>query len=105
MVSQDENYDEYGFPITPKEETPKPTPLPVTTSSGNSKKTMYMMFGLIFFVILLALGLLSGFIAWNCYANNLTKIRIIKTILATLFFYLYLPYFFLLRVILQQACF
>ncbi len=96
-------YDEYGFRITPKKETPAPTTENPDTT--DKKKTIYTAIAIIIFIGSIIGCFLSGFIAWNCYANNLKNVRIVKTILAVLFFYLYLPYFFLLRVVLQQPCF
>lgn len=96
-------YDEYGFRITPKKETPvSTTENPDTT---DKKKTIYTAIGIMIVVGSIIGCFLAGFISWNCYANNLKNVRIVKTILAVLFFYLYLPYFFLLRVVLQQPCF
>ncbi len=95
-------YDEYGFRITPKKETSTITENPNTT---DRKKTIYTAIAICILIGLIVGCFLAGFVAWNCYANNLKNVRIVKTILAVLFFYLYLPYFFLLRVVLQQPCF
>lgn len=99
-------YDEYGFRTPPSKGKTKPkNPDRKGEATQKSKKTVGIIIGICFLVGIIIVSIFSGFIAWNCYANNLKNIRIIKTILATIFFYLYLPYFFLLRVILQQPCF
>ena len=106
MVTKNNKYDEYGFRINPKKDTPKKKPQQVKDQDNKSKRrTVYLVIGFIILIGCIICSILSGFIAWNCYANNLKQIRIFKTILASIFFYLYLPYFFLLRVILQQGCF
>ena len=102
----DDKYDEYGFRLTPPERKTKPkNPDRVAQETKKNKKTVYTILAICFLVGMIIASLLSGYIAWNCYANNLKNIRIFKTILAMMFSYLYLPYFFLLRVVLQQPCF
>ena len=100
-----ESYDEYGFRnYTPGVSLDDTIINTRKQQSNNKKRTIYLVIGGIIFVGFIISCILSGFIAWNCYANNLTTIRFGKTTIATIFPYLYLPYFFILRVILQQPC-
>ena len=101
-------YDAYGFRITPKTlpTTPPPSYTETTEerlSKGKKRfKTVMFIFGGIALVVA---ALLSGFIAWNCYANDLHLIRLCKTLAAFVFGIPYLCYFFILRVVLQVPCF
>lgn len=94
-------YDEYGFRVNPTKQK-------TNHKDEEAKKLRGIIYTIIIvlLIIICIIGCsLSGYIAWNCYANNLTAIRVVKTILATIFFYLYIPYFILLRVILKSPCF
>ena len=74
-------YDEYGFRINP---TKKKT----TTKDEEASRVRGIIYVIIivFVILLCVFGCsISGYIAWNCYANNLKPIRVIKTILATVF--------------------
>ena len=99
-------YDSYGFRTTPKKEVPPPADRDnmaerTKTQKSKFKKAMYI-FG---FIAVVVAAFLSGFIAWNCYANDLHLIRLLKTCVAFTFGIPYLGYFILLRVILQVPCF
>ena len=94
-------YDLYGFRIKPKKKS-------YNKNDNINRKKTFTLVGLIFFfifiLVILFTSLISGYIAWYCYANDLYKIRVIKTILAFIFSYLYLPYFILMRIILKTPC-
>ena len=98
---QHNKYDSYGFRIKPKKNNGN-------SSSNNTSNKSYSIIGLVVTFILLLicflLMLISGYISWFCYANDLPSIRLLKTILAAIFFYLYLPYFIFLRIILKTPC-
>jgi hypothetical protein len=97
-------YDEYGFRINPKKE--KKTTSDKLKVSQKEKRGVILTVVIVTIIVICILGcFFSGYIAWNCYANNLQTIRVVKTILATIFFYLYIPYFVLLRVVLKVPCF
>ena len=105
-VDDNVKYDDYGFRVEPVNNNP-PDELKKNqeTNITNKKKTIYTTIAIILFILFILSCFLAGFIAWNCYSNNLTSIRFAKTVISTIFPYLYLPYFFLLRVILKQPCF
>ena len=93
-------YDIYGFRTKPKKRN---------YSNKRPKKTsswrIFTIILICFFVMIgLVLSGLSAYISWNCYANDLHNIRVIKTVLSTVFFYLYLPYFYFKRIILKVPC-
>lgn len=100
-MTQHKKYDSYGFRIKPK-----------INQNNNTKNKIensnYSFLGLIItFIVLIGvftLMLISGYISWNCYANDLPSVRLLKTILASVFFYLYLPYFLFMRIILKTPC-
>ena len=98
---QHNKYDSYGFRIKPKKTNNN-------NSTNNDSNKKYSIIGLVITFILLlvcfALMLMSGYIAWYCYANDLPSIRVLKSLLAAIFFYLYLPYFIFLRIILKTPC-
>jgi hypothetical protein len=100
-------YDSYGFRTTPKKESPQPKPDSTNMAdrakahTSKFKKAMYI----VGFIVVVVAAFLSGFIAWNCYANDLHIIRLLKTCVAFTFGIPYLGYFILLRVILQVPCF
>lgn len=96
-------YDIYGFRIKPKSDNISN----MTNLSHNTKKSignwgLILGFMVFFFIVLFAC--ISAYIAWYCYANDLMEFRIAKTFLATMFFYLYLPYFVFLRVFMKVPC-
>lgn len=95
-------YDSYGFRIKPKKNVSKKVDEYQTTKKSIGIFTLI----LIFICLLVGLFLMSiaGYISWYCYANDLRYIRIGKTILASIFFYLYIPYFIFLRVVLKSPC-
>ena len=96
-------YDRYGFRIKPKKNNIK-----TSFNNLNSTRNTFTILGLIMFfifsLIFIFMMYISGYIAWYCYANDLPKFRIFKTILASLFCYLYLPYFVFMRIILKVPC-
>jgi cytochrome b subunit of formate dehydrogenase len=99
-------YDIYGFRIKPKKS--KNIYSKNNIDKYKETKKTFTILGLvclfIFILFCIFLALLSGYISWNCYANDLKNIRIIKTIFAVLFFYFYLPYFVVLRIFLKVPC-
>lgn len=106
MANKNNKYDEYGFRIQPTKTVVKPT-TSTTEQEKNAKnrKIIFIIIAIIVGIAIICGSILSGFIAWNCYGDNLKYVRIVKTVLAVCFSYLYLPYFFILRVILKQPCF
>jgi heme/copper-type cytochrome/quinol oxidase subunit 2 len=96
-------YDEYGFRINPKKKINKKDRSKIEKNA--SRGIIYTVIIVLIIIICFIASFFSGYIAWNCYANNLKTIRVIKTILAAIFFYMYLPYFILLRVVLKVPCF
>ena len=99
-------YDSYGFRTTPKKEAPPPADRENTAERMKAKKSKFKTAIHIFgFIAVVVAAFLSGFIAWNCFANDLHLIRLLKTCLAFTFGIPYLGYFILLRVILQVPCF
>ena len=94
-------YDLYGFRIKPKKNRS------ISVDNVNKKKTFTLIGLILFFIFILVIlftSLISSYIAWYCYANDLYQIRIVKTILAFIFSYLYIPYFILMRIILKKPC-
>ena len=96
-------YDKYGFRKKPKVKAKNES----KNKYDNLKQT-FTIIGLIGFfifgVVTILMMFVSGFIAWNCYANDLHQIRLIKTFLAIIFCYLYIPYFIFLRIVLKSPC-
>lgn len=104
-------YDEYGFRITPSKTSPPAPPSAeelATIDERNREKrkqTMSIVFVVGCIITAIVAAFLAGFIAWNCYANDLKWIRRAKTIAAFFFSFPYLAYFFILRFVLQVPCF
>ena len=95
-----EKHDEYGFLINPSKSYNQP--LPEDTSSKSNNWGIFILIVIILYVLSM---FLAGFISWNCYAIDLYPVRVTKTILASIFSYPYLAYFFILRVLLKVPCF
>ena len=99
-------YDSYGFRTTPKKDAPPPADRENMAESIKAKKSKFKKaIYVVGFIVVVVAAFLSGFIAWNCYANDLHLIRLLKTCTAFTFGIPYLGYFILLRVILQVPCF
>lgn len=94
-------YDLYGFRIKPKKRS-------YTKQDNIDRKKTFTIVGMLFFfifiLVILFTSMISSYIAWYCYANDIFNIRVVKTILAFIFSYLYLPYFILMRIILKKPC-
>ena len=100
---ENRKFDRYGFRIKPK----KNNILSVNNNLDTTKKTFTILgiiMILIFSLIFIFMMFISGYISWNCYANDLRQFRLIKTALAVIFCYLYLPYFIFMRIILRVPC-
>lgn len=79
------------FPLTPL----------VGQLNGNQKGGAYTPFS---YVINLLLMVLAGYLAWNCNALESQPIRILYTVLAALFSGLYLLYYLVWHILLNNRC-
>ena len=95
--------DENGFAINPDSDTPSPTG--TQKDDGDGKSAFWGIFFTVAMILWCISMPLSGYIAWQCYAIDLTPVRVFKTVLACIFSYAYLAYFFVLRIILRVPCF
>ena len=56
--------------------------------------------GIIFFIIWLTFGLVAGFLSWRCNSNEYIGMRILYTLTAMSYGFLYLIYYVIMRRIL-----
>ena len=100
-----ENYDIYGFSLQPSGLTSNENKNQFRIQQFFSeRKSIFIIIGILIVLSILLISLFSAFTAWNCYIGNLNSVRYVKTFMAFCFPYIYLPYIFLLRVVLGQSC-
>ncbi len=92
--------DSYGFPNEPENTNVSEGDIP--RKSHVSVKGILLGCFIVFYIISV---ILSGYLAWHCYAVDLKLVRVFKTVLACIFSYLFLAYFFVLRVLLKVPCY
>ena len=97
-------FDIYGFRINPSTHNTIDKDKFYIKEVYNKRKIILIVISILLVIIYLLSCIFSAFIAWNCYRIDLNYVRIFKTIIAFWFPYIYLPYIFLLRVILKQPC-
>lgn len=77
------------------------TPFIDSLSTGNQKGGAYSQLS---YIVNLLLAILAGYLAWNCSARETQPMRILYTVLACLFSGLYLIYYLVWRVLMNNPC-
>jgi hypothetical protein len=95
---EDTKPDYFGFTkeYDRKKDYPEKKPPP-----GSTKKLLIKIATIIFIIISILLMFLSGYIAWNSFTNDPVYLKAYKTLVAVLFYPIYLFYIFIKNVIFQ----
>ena len=77
-----------------------PTQYPHPTGKGGTTSQKKIVLA----ILNIILAFIAGYLAWNCNAGEKSWLRVIYTILASVFSGLYMIYYLIYRVIIRASC-